>query len=43
MVLAQHYDRVQRFEDAHKQIDQALKHTPTLVELYLIKAKIFKH
>uniref|UniRef100_A0A915D8S6 N-alpha-acetyltransferase 16, NatA auxiliary subunit n=1 Tax=Ditylenchus dipsaci TaxID=166011 RepID=A0A915D8S6_9BILA len=41
--LAQHFDRLKNYTKAHKFIDVALKHTPTLIELYMVKAKIFKH
>ncbi|KAF7632115.1 hypothetical protein Mgra_00008491 [Meloidogyne graminicola] len=41
--LAQHFDRLKNYQRAHKFIDEALKHTPTLIELYMAKAKIFKH
>ncbi|KAI1725387.1 NMDA receptor-regulated protein 1 domain-containing protein [Ditylenchus destructor] len=41
--LAQHFDRLRQFQKAHKYIDEALKHTPTLIELYMAKAKIYKH
>lgn len=40
--LAQHFDRLKQYQKAHKYIDEALKHTPTLIELYLAKAKILK-
>lgn len=40
--LAQHFDRLRQFQKAHKYIDEALKHTPTLIELYMAKAKIYK-
>nr|CAD2177073.1 unnamed protein product [Meloidogyne enterolobii] len=41
--LAQHFDRLKNYQRALKYIDEALKHTPTLIELYMAKAKIFKH
>uniref|UniRef100_A0A914HAH5 Uncharacterized protein n=1 Tax=Globodera rostochiensis TaxID=31243 RepID=A0A914HAH5_GLORO len=41
--LAQHFDWLKNYQRAHKYIDEALKHTPTLIELYLTKAKICKH
>ncbi|KAL3095428.1 hypothetical protein niasHS_007527 [Heterodera schachtii] len=41
--LAQHFDWLKNYQRAHKYIDEALKHTPTLIELYLTKAKIYKH
>mmetsp|Transcript_486 Transcript_486/g.1020 ORF Transcript_486/g.1020 Transcript_486/m.1020 type:complete len:894 (-) Transcript_486:3118-5799(-) len=41
--LAQHYDRLQLVDKALAVIDEALSHTPTLVELYTVKAKVIKH
>jgi peptide alpha-N-acetyltransferase len=43
MLLASHFDYTGKYKEALEYIDQAIKHTPTLLELYLIKAKIFKH
>lgn len=43
MILAQHFDRRRELEKALEYIDMAIKHTSTLVELYLVKAKIHKH
>ena len=40
--LAQHYDHLGDTEKAFEQIEQAICDTPTLVELYMFKAKIFK-
>lgn len=40
--LAQHYDHLGNPEKAFHYIDQAIRDTPTLVELYMFKAKIFK-
>ncbi|MFH4976949.1 hypothetical protein AB6A40_003658 [Gnathostoma spinigerum] len=42
-LLAQHYDKLGSISKAHMYIDRALQHTPTLIELYMIKAKIHKH
>ncbi|RWS22918.1 N-alpha-acetyltransferase 15: NatA auxiliary subunit-like protein, partial [Leptotrombidium deliense] len=41
--LAQHYDYLKQFETALTYVNEALRHTPTLIELYVIKAKIYKH
>ncbi|KTW25793.1 hypothetical protein T552_03406 [Pneumocystis carinii B80] len=41
--LAQHYDYLRETEKALIYIDKAIEHTPTLVELYLTKARIYKH
>lgn len=43
MVLAQHYDLLKKYDLAVENINKALDHTPTLIELYLVKAKIYKH
>lgn len=43
MLLAQHSDYLKSYESALGFIEQAIKHTPTLHELYLVKAKILKH
>ena len=40
--LAQHYDYLGDTNKAFEYIDQAISDTPTLVELYMFKAKIFK-
>ena len=40
--LAQHYDYLGQTEKAFTFIDQAIQDTPTLVELYMFKAKILK-
>jgi len=41
--LAQHYDHRGEHSRALKIVDEAIEHTPTLIELYLLKGKIFKH
>jgi peptide alpha-N-acetyltransferase len=40
--LAQHYDQRAMLQDAIKYIDMGLEHTPLLIELYSLKAKILK-
>ena len=40
--LAQHYDIVGNSKLALEYIDKALEHTPTLIEAYMIKARIYK-
>lgn len=40
--LAQHFYRVRDYSTALKFIDEAISTTPTLVELYIVKARIFK-
>ncbi|XRB11152.1 N-terminal acetyltransferase A complex auxiliary subunit NAA15 [Pseudoscourfieldia marina] len=41
--LAQHFDRTNDTPRALAYADAALKHTPTVIDLYLVKAKILKH
>lgn len=41
--LSQHYDYLSDTENALKYINLAIEYTPTLVELYMVKAKIYKH
>ncbi|KAI9107443.1 hypothetical protein K1719_021480 [Acacia pycnantha] len=42
-LLAQHYDRLGQYEIALSQIDEAIKHTPTVIDLYSVKSRIMKH
>lgn len=39
---AQHYDHLRESNKAMEYIDKALKHTPTLIEAYMVKARIYK-
>jgi peptide alpha-N-acetyltransferase len=41
--LAQNYLYLNNLSEANKFIDEALNHSPTLVELYIMKARIVKH
>jgi peptide alpha-N-acetyltransferase len=41
--LAQHFDFQHNTEQALEYINRAIKHTPTLVELYMTKGRILKH
>ncbi|RKP06374.1 NMDA receptor-regulated protein 1 [Thamnocephalis sphaerospora] len=41
--LAQHYDRKGDIECALALVNETIAHTPTLVELYMTKARILKH
>jgi len=41
--LAQHYDYLGDYDEALKWVQIAMDHTPTLIELYVIKGKIHKH
>ena len=40
---AQHFYLRRDFERALRYIDAAIEHTPTVVDLYVLKAKIYKH
>ncbi|KAK6914929.1 N-terminal acetyltransferase A, auxiliary subunit [Dillenia turbinata] len=42
-LLAQQYDRRGQFEVAIAKIDEAIAHTPTVIDLYLVKGRILKH
>ncbi|RIB24053.1 hypothetical protein C2G38_2134138 [Gigaspora rosea] len=42
-LLSQHYDNKRDTTKALKLIDEAIEHTPTLVELYMTKGRILKH
>lgn len=41
--LAQHYDNIGNSETALSFIDRAIKHTPTIIDLYIAKGRIYKH
>ncbi|CAH2002073.1 unnamed protein product [Acanthoscelides obtectus] len=41
--LAQHYDYLKQTEKALSYIDAAIEHTPTLIELFIAKGRIYKH
>ncbi|KAE9543854.1 hypothetical protein AGLY_001978, partial [Aphis glycines] len=41
--LAQHYDYLNDIQKALTYIDMAITHTPTLIELFVTKGRIFKH
>merc|ERR1719313_1168565 len=43
MVLSEHYDYLGETEKALKVCNEAIEHTPTLVEIYACKARIYKH
>lgn len=40
--LAQHYDYLGQTEKALTEIDAAIDHTPTLIELFVTKGRIYK-
>lgn len=41
--LSQHYLYMKDFNKAQEFIDSAIKHTPTMVEFYILKGRILKH
>ncbi|XKL64988.1 hypothetical protein PGB90_005074 [Kerria lacca] len=41
--MAQHYDFLKNTPKALEFIDTAINHTPTLIELFIIKGQIYKH
>lgn len=41
--LAQHFDYLRDSKRAMEYINKALEHTPTLIEAYMVKARIYKH
>jgi len=43
VLLAQHHDLMGDTAEALSQIDLAIEHSPTLLDLYMLKARIFKH
>ncbi|PIA65249.1 hypothetical protein AQUCO_00100614v1 [Aquilegia coerulea] len=42
-LVAQHYDRRGHYNTALAKIDEAIEHTPTVIDLYLVKGRILKH
>lgn len=40
---AQHHDKLTEYTEALALIDRAISHTPTVIELYTLKAKVLKH
>ena len=42
VLLAQHFDVMGQTVKAMELIDEAIEHTPTDMQLYMIKAKIYK-
>lgn len=41
--IAQHYDHLRNTKKALEFIDLAIEHTPTLIELFVVKGRIYKH
>lgn len=39
----QHFDKVGKYQLALDLIDEALKHTPTVIEVYMWRARVLKH
>ncbi|KAI4387032.1 hypothetical protein MLD38_004896 [Melastoma candidum] len=42
-LLAQHYDRRGQYDISLSKIDEAIGHTPTVIDLYSVKSRILKH
>lgn len=42
-LLAQHFDQRRQYEKGLSYIDQAISHTPTVIDLYLVKGRILRH
>ncbi|KAM5578948.1 N-terminal acetyltransferase A complex auxiliary subunit NAA15 [Rosa sericea] len=42
-LLAQHYDRRGQYDMALSKIDEAVEHTPTVIDLYSAKSRFLKH
>lgn len=42
-LLAQHYDRRSQYDISLAKIDEAIEHTPTVIDLYSVKGRILKH
>lgn len=42
VLLAQHFDAMGKSQKAMELINEAIQHTPTEMQLYMIKAKIYK-
>ncbi|KAJ6846813.1 N-alpha-acetyltransferase 15, NatA auxiliary subunit [Iris pallida] len=43
LLISQHYDRRGQHDIALAKIDEAIEHTPTVIDLYSAKARILKH
>eukprot|EP00124_Ichthyophonus_hoferi_P004113 Ihof_evm2s415 gene=Ihof_evmTU2s415 len=41
--LAQHYDKLRQLEKALDHVNVAISYTPTFIELYALKARIYRH
>ena len=40
-ILLQHYDRRGQYEIALSKVDEALEHTPTVIDLYSVKVWLY--
>ena len=40
--LGQHYDHKKEYDKAFEMVNAAIEHTPTLIELFLLKGKLYK-
>ena len=40
--LAQHYDHKGEYDKAFEMVEAAIDHTPTLIELFLLRGKLYK-
>ena len=40
--LGQHYDYKKEYDKAFEMVNAAVEHTPTLIELFLLKGKLYK-
>jgi len=41
--LGHHYDALGETEKAFQTVDRAIQHTPTVIELYMLKGKLYRH
>jgi len=42
-LISSHYDKLQNSEKAFAYLELAIAHTPTVIDLYLMKAQLYKH
>ncbi|KAK3164784.1 hypothetical protein QOZ80_1AG0024670 [Eleusine coracana subsp. coracana] len=42
-LISQHYDRRGQYDIALNKIDEAITHTPTVIDLYSVKGKVLQH
>eukprot|EP01006_Ploeotia_vitrea_P038619 TRINITY_DN66257_c12_g1_i1.p1 TRINITY_DN66257_c12_g1~~TRINITY_DN66257_c12_g1_i1.p1 ORF type:complete len:1066 (-),score=592.35 TRINITY_DN66257_c12_g1_i1:53-2875(-) len=41
--LAHHYDALNQMDKAFEAVNTAIAHTPTVIDLYMLKARLYKH